>query len=575
MNPDNVYNERSLDTAPLLNKRQKRQIEWILILLMLIGYSLATFAQGTLNNTEFGVTSSFVPTIKDAKKFSDVPEIKDSVKPIQNIKYGITSAPIFPKYQTQPIDAAKLQNEPLSKLYHSVLKLGYSPFYNMPYGEFWVGNTRAKESSYGAHLKHFSSTTTLKDAGYGGFSDNEINVFGKRFYKKHTLSGDLNYERNVVHYYGYDTDKNKLDKDYTRQRYQLFEPKLQLQSHYTDSTHVNHNIGLSYYNLQNLHREVENNVKLNAFGTMYINKEKFNLGFLTDFYNHKQANDSLNDLIMSINPSFEANGKKWHADIGLTGTIDNFNKSTKFYFYPQLNLHYDIYENMVIPYAGVSGGLIKNSMRSLTRENAFVDTTINYQNTNNKYNLFGGLRGNLSSSTSYDAKVSYGQYDNLHFFVINYGGPNLLYNQFDVVYDNTSVLNLSGQLKYNFKEKLNIIGKGNYYIYKTKTLTRAYHKPDFDLTGSAIYNLKSKVILRADLFFIGKQWALTQLEDGALANKQLKGWADINLEAEYRYSKMLSFFARLNNLAGQRYYRWERYPSQRFNFMVGLTFVPF
>jgi len=579
MNQGNTYSQENIAKNHLLSKRQKRQIEWILIVLLICGYALATLAQGGLTNTEFGVKSTFDPTLKDVKKFSDIPEIKDSVKRIENIKYGITSTPIFPKYQTQPIDAAKLQNEPLPKLYHSLLKLGYGPFYNMPYGEFWIGNTRSKESSYGAHLKHFSSTSQLKDVGYGGFSDNVINVFGKRFYKKHTLSGDLNYERNVVHYYGYDTKLNTLDdKTYTRQRYQLFEPKIQLLSHYTDSTHINHNINLSYYNLQNLYRESENNVKLNAQGTMFLNKEKLNLGFLTDFYNHKQANDSMNDLIMSINPSFEANGKKWHADMGVTGTIDNFNKSTKFYFYPQLNLHYDIYENLVIPYVGVTGGLIKNSMRSLTRENAFVDTTINYRNTNNKFNLFGGLRGNLSSSTSYDAKVSYAQYDNLHFFVINYGGANLIYNQFDVVYDNTSVLTVGGQLKYQHKEKLNLIAKGNYYIYKTKTLTRAYHKPDFDLTGSAIYNMQSKIILRADLFFMGKQWALTQVDDGVtttLKPKQINGWTDINLEAEYRYSKMLSFFARANNIAGQRYYRWERYPSQRFNFMLGLTFVPF
>lgn len=579
MSSGNTYEENNLDTAPLLSGKQKRQIEWILIVLMILGYAMATLAQTGLNDLSFIADSKFQPTIKDAKKFSDLPEIKDSVKRIENIKYGITSSPIFPKYQTQPIDAAKLQNEPLNKLYHSLLKLGYGPFYNMPYGEFWIGNTRAKESSYGAHLKHFSSTTHLKDAGYGGFSDNEINVFGKRFYKKHTLSGDLNYERNVIHYYGYDTKLNTLDdKNYTRQRYQLFEPKIQLLSHYTDSTHINHNINLSYYNLQNLYRESENNIKLNALGSMFLNKEKLNIGFLTDFYNHKQANDSMNDLIVSINPSFEANGKKWHADMGLTGTLDNFNKVTRFYFYPQLNLHYDIYENMVIPYAGVTGGLIKNSMRSLTRENAFVDTTINYKNTNNKYNLFGGLRGNLSSSTSYDAKVNFAQYDNLHFFVIDYNGPNMVYNQFDVVYDNTSVLTVSGQLKYQHKEKLNLIGKGSYYIYKTKTLTRAYHKPDFDLTGSVIYNLQSKIILRADLFFMGKQWALTQLDDGTtttLKPKQINGWADINLEAEYRYSKMLSFFARVNNIAGQRYYRWERYPSQRFNFMLGLTFVPF
>jgi hypothetical protein len=578
MNSSNTYSEERTTETSVLSKKLKRRLEWILILLIVCGYAAVTFAQTGGSSVSFTAESTYEPILKDARKFSDVPEIRDSVKRIENIKYGITSAPIFPKYQTQPIEAAKLKNEPLNKLYHSLLKLGYSPFYNMPYGEFWVANTRAKGSSYGAHLKHFSSTTTLKDAGYGGFSDNVVNVFGKRFYKKHTLSGDLNYERNVVHYYSYDTKLNTLDKNYTRQRYQLFEPKVQLQSHYTDSTHLNHTINLSYYNLQNLHREAENNVKLNALGTMFINKEKLNIGFLTDFYNHKQANDSINDLIVSVNPSFEANGKKWHADMGVTGTLDNFNQSTKFYFYPQLYLHYDIYENLVIPYAGVSGGLVKNSMRSLTRENAFVDTTLNYQNSNNKYNLYGGLRGNLSSNASYDAKINYAQYDNLYFYVINYSGLNSLYNQFDVLYDNASVLTLSGQLKYHFKEKWNFIGKGNYYIYKTKTLTHAYHKPDFDLTASATYNLKSKIILRADLFFMGKQWALTQVEDGITTSYkpiQIKGWADLNLEAEYRYSKMLSFFARFNNIAGQRYYRWERYPSQRFNFMVGLSFVPF
>ena len=50
---------------------------------------------------------------------------------------------------------------------------------------------------------------------------------------------------------------------------------------------------------------------------------------------------------------------------------------------------------------------------------------------------------------------------------------------------------------------------------------------------------------------------------------------DINLGAEYRYSKMLSFFVNFNNIANTRYYRWEKYPSQRFNLMAGLTFIPF
>lgn len=579
MNSTDMFQGQKIDAKPLLSKRKRTQIEWLLICLMMFGYAAAALAQSGLQGLDFNVPSNFVPTIKDASKFSDLPEIKDSVKRIQNIKYGIASKPMFPKYEVVKIDPAKLQNEPLSKLYHSLLKVGYGPIYTMPYGEFWIGNTRSRDNSFGAHLKHFSSSSHLRDVGYSGFSDNVINVYGKQFYKKHTLSGDLNYERNVIHYYGYDTTLNKLTKNYTKQRYQLIEPKLQLMSHYTDSTHLNHNIQLSYYNLQNLYRETENNIKLNALGSLFLNKEKLNINFTTDFYNHKQANDTLNDLIMSLNPSFEANGKKWHADIGLTGTLDNFKSSTRFYFYPQLNVNYDVYDNMLIPYAGVKGGLQKNSFRSLAKENPFVDTTLKYTNTNNKFNIFAGFRGNLSSKTSYDAKVSYAQYDSMYFFVMDYSGANQVYNRFNILYDNTSLLTVSGELKHQLKEKLHVLAKGNYYLYKTKNLVRPYHKPDFDLTFSGIYNVQSKIVVRADLFFIGKQWALTQTVNDAgittLASKQLKGLADINLEAEYRYSKMLSFFVRLNNVANQRYYRWERYPSQRFNFMLGVTFVPF
>ncbi len=564
-----------------LTKRRKRQLEWALILLIVLGYAMAVMAQTQtgLNDLNYQAQSEFQPTIKDAIKFSDVPEIKDTVKRIQNLKYGITSIPMFPKYQVQTITQAKLQNEPLPKLYHSLLKVGYGPIYNMPYGEFWIGNTRSRENNFGAHLKHLSGTPTLDGVGYGGYSTNEANLFAKQFYKKHTLSGDFNYERNVIHYYGYDTQLNTLDNDFTKQRYQFINPKIQLQSHYADSTHINHDITLGYYNLQNLNHETENNIRLNALGSMFVNKEKLNINFLTDFYNHKQANDTLNDLIVSLNPSFAAGGSKWHADIGLTGTLDNFKSATRFYFFPKLNVHYNVYENMIIPYAGVDGGLIKNSFKTLSKENMFVDTTLRYVNTNNKYNAFIGLRGNLSSKMSYDAKVSYSQYDSLQFFVINYGGSNQVYNRFSVVYDNTTLLTVGGSLKYQLNEKFNVIAKGNYYMYKPKNLTRAYQKPDYDLTFSGIYNLKSKFIIKADIFVVGKQWALSPITDAnnvtTFGPKQIKGWLDANLGAEYRYSKMLSFFAQFNNIANQRYYRWDRYPSQRFNFMIGVTFVPF
>jgi hypothetical protein len=531
----------------------------------------------TGTNLNFDVKSEFVPTIKDAVKFSDVPEITDTVKRVTNIKYEIASRPVFPRYQVQALQPAKIQNEPLPKLYHALLKGGYSFLYTMPYGELWLSNTRSREVNYGAHLRHLSSTTHLSGTGYGGFAENAIGVYGKQFYKKHTLSGEFNYSSDAYHYYGYDTSVKKLSVAQTRQRYQLLEPRLRLISHYTDSSQINHDVSFSYYNLQNLHNERENNIRLKAAGAMFINKEKFNLDFLTDYYNHRQNHDTLDDLIVSLTPSFEANGKKWHIDIGATGTLDNFRGKNSFYFYQQFNAYYDIYENLIVPYISYSGGLIKNSMRTLTTENPFADTSLHYRNTDNKRTIAVGLRGNLSSNTAYDVRASYAVLDSLYFFAIDYPNTDGAANHFRVLYDNATLFSLSGQVKYQMREKIHFIAKGGYYLYETKQLERPYHKPEFDMTFSAVYNLRSKIIVRGDVYFAGNQWALTKVQESpqVLKPKVINGWADLNLETEYRYSKMLSFFARFNNIASQRYYRWERYPSQRFSFMIGFTFVPF
>ena len=369
------------------NRKRKRLLQLVFILILLLGYISAVMGQTNMNDINFQAESEFQPTIKDATKFSDVPEIRDTVKRINNSVYSIASNPLFPKYEVAPISPAKMQNEPLTKLYRSLIKVGYCPIFNMPYGELWVNSLRSREMAYGVHYKHFSSMSQLRHVGYSGFSDNEAEIFAKKFYKKHTLSGEFNYKRNVVHYYGFDTTINKIDdKNYTQQRFQLFEPKVQLQSHYTDSSKINHNIQLSYYNLADIHKASENNVKLITELRTFLNKEHFHVNVLADYYNHKKPTDTLNDFIFSLNPYFEANGKKWHADLGLTATIDAFNNKTKFYFYPQVNAYYDVYENIIVPYVGASGGLNKNSYRSLSNENPFIDPNVNYANTNNKFN---------------------------------------------------------------------------------------------------------------------------------------------------------------------------------------------
>jgi hypothetical protein len=43
---------------------------------------------------------------------------------------------------------------------------------------------------------------------------------------------------------------------------------------------------------------------------------------------------------------------------------------------------------------------------------------------------------------------------------------------------------------------------------------------------------------------------------------------NINLSAEYRYTKILSFWMKFNNISFSKYYEWAFYPSQRFMCLV-------
>src|ERR1039457_6216538 len=156
------------------------------------------FAQKILPDTTIKVEKFFKPTIADAYKINDAPVVKDTVPPAPAPNYSISSKKVFTPFNVEPLKPAKMVGEPLTKLYSSLLKIGYGN-YNSPYAEFFYNSLRSKDFSYGVHLNHFSSSSTPSGYGYSGLSDNQVELYGKRFLRKHTLSGGLDYNRNLVH----------------------------------------------------------------------------------------------------------------------------------------------------------------------------------------------------------------------------------------------------------------------------------------------------------------------------------------------------------------------------------------
>jgi hypothetical protein len=558
-----------------------------ILLTALIGVASKGVSQNSLGELTFTNESNFTPTIKDAAlKQTDQPEIIDTVKKLSNVTYSTPGIPFKTTYQTSQIEPAKMVNEPLSKLYQSLLKVGMGN-YTMPFVDFFLNSLRNKDMAWGVRYNHLSSYAKFTDKGRTDFSDDNASIYGKKFYKKHTLSADFNYSRNSMHYYGF-TDSLKNDNgNLYKQFFQTFEGKLRLQSHYGDTAgKINHDIHVNYSNYGDHYNTSENNIFGSALLNAKVNKENFNMLVSADYCSLHATHDTVNNLIVKLNPYFMAGGEKWKGDIGVEAVLDNFNTTgTKYYFYPRLNIYYDVYQSIIIPYAGLDGGLTKNSYRSLSSVNPFVLNNLSYNNTDNALSAFGGLRGAISSKLSYDVKVLYGRYNNMAYFLADYNArtDNAFANRYKVVYMNTNYTNVNAQVKYQFKEKLNFVAKGNYYGYTIindtgATKSKPWHKPNYDITLSANYNLKSKIILKADVFVIGAQWAQQQVivNNAKLQQAvQLPGIVDMNLGAEYRYTKMLSFWASFNNIGNFRYYRWDKYPTQRFNFMVGLSFTPF
>ena len=240
------------------NPFQKNTMKKVLISYFFLIVGMGVFAQKT--NEDVIIIDPYKPVISDAFKINENPKINDTVVKKPELNYSITSKAISTSFDIEPIKPAKMVGEPLTKLYKSYIKLGMGNK-TTPLCELYFNNLRSSKQSIGVYYKHLSSSGKIKDYAFPGFSDNEASVYANRFFKNHTLSSDINFLRNVIHYYGYKPqDGDTLTKDDLKQRYLKIGGSLQYFSTYADSSRLNHSFRLKYYNLSDLYNSMEDYV---------------------------------------------------------------------------------------------------------------------------------------------------------------------------------------------------------------------------------------------------------------------------------------------------------------------------
>jgi hypothetical protein len=476
-----------------------------------------------------------------------------------------------------------MRGEKLKKLYNGYAKGGFGT-YMTPYAELFYNTGRSKKHSSGVHYRHLSSTGQIADVGYSGFSRNTLNLQGKSFIKKSTLSGGLDYDRNVMHYYGFntnpyasywDTSDVNLERDGIKQRYQLIGVQASINDNYpVDSQATKYKTGLSYYNYRDRFNVEENNFK--AFGDVSFYYKTYDLYVKGTVDYFKNDNDSIsqNNTIIDLRPGIRFKKDLWRLNAGLA-VISAFGEVGEFKVVPELDFDLHLFKNIIILNIGTDTRYDRTSYRALTTENPFLINTVVLRNAWKPFRWYAGLRGAVSSRLSFNLRASYVQITNQHFFVNDTNEGN--WNKLTVVYDNPNLFEVNGELTWQKHEKLRLVARLDYLGYGMDALSQAWHVPSLRLNLSGKYNLKDKIWITATVIGLNRQFARTFVETAGNVlpvenEERIKGLADVNLGAEYRYNKRLGMFLQLNNILNVRYDRYLYYPTQRFNLLGGISY---
>ena len=556
--------------------------------------SVQVFAQDKdkFDQTEI-ITGDRALTVNNALKLGEEPATLDSVFIIPALKYQLIPKKIQTEIEIQPIEAAKLKvKEPLIKLYKNYIKAGIG-FYTTPLIDYYFSSTRNKDYNYGIHYKHFSSAGGINNVAKNAYGDNQVELWGKKFISDHHgLTIGLDYNRNIVNYYGFNPSSIEgYKKEDINQRFSKVGIYGKLDSYYKDSLKLNHNIGISYYNLTDKFDASENNIALNGHLLQYYKDFLVNAKVGFDFLTYKSKtnnnltyqpvlfiapfNTKVNNAILKAHPQIIKQGKNWKALLGIGLYADIGNKGSV-YFYPDVEVRYGLFNNILVPYAGLTGGLKRNSFNTLRIENPFILSQVNLKNSSEAYNLFGGVRGTFSKSVSFNAQAGIKRVKDQPLFVND--EVFSLQNRFDVVYDRLDIMSVSGELIFNNTSKFGAILKGDFFTYTTDKEAEAWHLPPYKISLEVNYNLQNKFLVKANLFAEGKRKAksFASVEEAEAKENfyilNLKSFADMNLGAEYRYSKRLSAFVDFNNIFATKYQRWYKFPVQRFMVLGGITY---
>lgn len=581
----------------------------IAILVILFGFQLTSAQKKDENiGTEVvNVVKAYTPTISDAFKVKETPVlIDDDNSKKETIQYSIFSFPVASTFAPAKGKAAGVENGAKEKLFSN-----YATFAAGNYGtinaDLFATKTLKNGDYVAAMLRHLSSQGGIKDVVLdNNFSNTSLDATYGSKSNKLSWNGDLGYHRQAYNWYGLESlfyeNLPPLDKELFLSK---INPKQVYQNIYFGgkiaiSESVFKEATLKFSHFYDSYASAENRLVIRPSAQFEISDIKLKTNFVFDYLSGSFDKDYFNtnslkygSTILGIQPTFNYFKKELSINFGLGIYYNTLSQrevsdaKSKIFIYPNITGTYNLVGDLMIAYAGLEGELKQNSYQEFTQENFFVSPTSVVNPTDQKYDLYLGLKGKLSNTIAYNVRASFKNEDNKALYKNNAYDPlnsnesgYAFGNSFGVIYDKIKTLSFFGEIKADFTKNFSFGVNSTLNSYTIQDEQEAWNLPAIQLSSFIDYTFNSKWYANAKVFFVGQRKDVISVPSLAdvfppiyyQETKILNGYIDLNAQVGYKHNERLTFFFKGNNLANQNYQRWVNYPVQGIQVMLGANY---
>ncbi|MEZ4809381.1 MAG: TonB-dependent receptor [Allomuricauda sp.] len=562
----------------------------------------AVYAQETneIGTETVTVVKPYSPTVSDAFKIKSAPNLNDSiVLQKKNIDYSIFSVPVASTFTPAKGKASGVKKTPPPTLYNSYASVGLGNYNNALVDFYTSREFNRGENLLDFGLTHLSSRGDIDSTPLDtDFYNTKLNVSYAKKDREMDWGASVGLQHQLYNWYGIDSeafDDTTIATMDERQNY--FNAQAQAHIKLEDSFFKQGNILLRRF--WDAVDSGENRVVINPTIELPITEELVTIDAKLDYVNgsfeNASLNNELNDAAINyghfqagVTPSLLILRDDLTLNLGASFVygMDTENSDGNFYIYPAVTASYRLLDETVIAYGGIEGQLKQNSYHDFVDENPYVSPTLTIEPTDQQYEGYVGLKGQLSSNVGYNIKGSYMAENRKPLFFLN---PQNLFrddeksyyygNSFQVFYDDVKTLGVFGEINVDVNRNFTLGINAEFYDYDTETDNPAWNLPSIKGSLFMDYQIDEQWYMGANLFYIGERDDLmAQVVQNAQPSEfpatmvTLDGYFDANAHLGYRFNEQLSVFVKASNIANNNYQRWANFRVQGFQALAGVSY---